>query len=141
MTALAYLLALAVIGQAAAEVVDLSCSDNATCIENLTKEFVRNLRQKKTVRLFDTLTVEPLRRTRQSRSYQSPLARFLEGHAFSLDVSDYSFRLSKPEERSDAVELEVFEGRSTKGEFFFLILAGMIYTACSAVSKKAVFCG
>lgn len=116
MTALKYLLALAVIGQATAEVVDLSCSDNATCIDNLTKEFVRNLRQKKTVRLFDTLTVEPLSRTRQARSYESPLTRFLEGHAFSLDVSDYSLRLSKSEQPNEAIELEVFEGRSTKGE-------------------------
>lgn len=122
MTALVYLLALAVLGQAAAEVVDLSCSDNATCIENLTKEFVRSLRQKKAVRLFDTLTVEPLVRVRQARSHQSPLERFLEGHAFGLDLNDYSFRLSKPEQRNDAIELEVFEGRSTKGKWHTKII-------------------
>lgn len=121
MTPLVLLFAL-VVGKTAAEgVVDLKCSDNATCLDNLTKEFVRSLRQQKTVRLFDYLTIEPLGRTRAARSSQGPVARFLENHAFSFDWNDLSFRLAKPQNRNDAVELEIFEGRTAKGELKFVL--------------------
>lgn len=117
MTAIVCLIAL-LAASAAGEVVDLSCSDNATCIDGMAKEFVRSLRQQKSVRLFDVITVEPLGRTREARSSEGPVARFLGNHALSFDWSDFSFRFSKPEQRSDAVELEIFEGRASKGKIY-----------------------
>ncbi|XP_011554423.3 uncharacterized protein LOC105385700 [Plutella xylostella] len=112
MTPIVFLMML-VVSRAAAEVVELSCSDNATCIDGLAKEFVRSIREQKTVRLFDVLTIEPLQR-RQARSSQGLLSRFLSGHAFSFDWNDFQFRLSRPEQRSDAMELEVFESRGAR---------------------------
>ncbi|XP_031764117.1 uncharacterized protein LOC113514509 [Galleria mellonella] len=111
MTALLLLIAL-MLGHATA-VVELSCSDNATCIENMTREMFRNLRQQRSVKLFDVFTIEPLG-TRQARSNESPLSRFLSNHAFSFDWADFTFRVAKPQDRSDVLDLEVFEGRSAK---------------------------
>lgn len=111
MTAIVYLIALVVVAEVRGA-VELNCSDNATCIDNMAKEFVRSMRQQKAVRLFDLLTIEPLPMRREGRSKQGVLSKFFNTHAFSFDWSDFSFRLSRPEHRSDAVALEVFEGRS-----------------------------
>ncbi|XP_013185011.1 uncharacterized protein LOC106130661 [Amyelois transitella] len=111
MTAIVLLFAL-VLGHAAA-VIELSCSDNATCIDNLAREVVKNLKQQKAVRVFDSLTIEPLGR-RQARSNDGPLTRFLKNHAFSYDWGDLTFRVSKPEDRNDVLDLELFEDRSAK---------------------------
>ncbi|KAM3957964.1 uncharacterized protein ACR2FA_008001 [Aphomia sociella] len=109
MTPLILLIAL-MVGHSTA-VVQLSCSDNATCIDHMAKEMFRSLREQRSVKLFDTLTIEPLGR-RQARSNESPLSRFLNNHAFSFDWADFTFRVAKPQDRSDVLDLEVFEGRS-----------------------------
>ncbi|XP_053619789.1 uncharacterized protein LOC128680575 isoform X2 [Plodia interpunctella] len=111
MTAIVFLFAL-ILGHAAA-VIELSCSDNATCIDNLAREVVKNLKQQKSVKVFDSLTIEPLGR-RQARSNEGPLTKFLKNHAFSYDWGDFTFRVSKPEDRSDVLDLELFEVRSAK---------------------------
>ncbi|XP_049880620.1 uncharacterized protein LOC126377043 isoform X2 [Pectinophora gossypiella] len=112
MTPAALLIAAALLGQARA-VVHLSCSDNATCIENLTNEFVRSVRQQKTVRLFDALTVEPLG-TWQKRSSEGLLEKILNNNAFSFDWNDYTFRIWKAQDKNDALDLEVYESRTAK---------------------------
>lgn len=68
------------------------------------------------------LTIEPVERTRQARVNQGWLSKFLESHAFSFDWNDWSFRLSKPEDRSGVLDLEVFESRTAKGEWYILVL-------------------
>ncbi|XP_048001450.1 uncharacterized protein LOC125238218 [Leguminivora glycinivorella] len=110
------LIACMVVAQARAGIVELSCSDNATCIENMAREFVRSMRQQRAVRVFDVLTIEPVMTSgmRQARSRQGFLSKFLESHAFSFDWNDWSFRLTKPEERSGVVDLEVYESRTAK---------------------------
>lgn len=115
MTAAAFVIAAALLSQAQASVVELSCSDNATCIENMAREFVRNIRQQKAVRLFDMLTVEPLT-TRQARSNEGPMSKFLQSHAFSFDWNDYTFKLWKALDRNDAMDVEIYEGRSATGK-------------------------
>ncbi|CAG9794887.1 unnamed protein product [Diatraea saccharalis] len=114
MTPLVLLFALA-LGHVTAGVVELNCSDNATCIEHMLKQTARSLRQQKTVKLFDTITIEPLKR-RQARSHDGPLARFSKSHAFSFDWNDFEFRLTRPEGRSDVLDLEVYESRDAKGK-------------------------
>lgn len=116
MAAAAFLIAAAILGHVRAGVVELNCSDNSTCIDNMAKEFMRSIRQQKTVRLFDMLTVEPMQRTRQARSHEGLLSRFLQSHAFSFDWNDYTFKLWKAQDRNDALDLEVFESRTAKGE-------------------------
>ncbi|XP_061723361.1 uncharacterized protein LOC133529624 isoform X1 [Cydia pomonella] len=110
------LIACMVVAQAGAGIVELNCSDNATCIEHMAREFVRSMRQQRAVRVFDALTIEPvaMKGLRQARSRQGFLSRFLESHAFSFDWNDWSFRLTKPEERSGVVDLEVYESRTAK---------------------------
>ncbi|XP_063834690.1 uncharacterized protein LOC135083875 isoform X2 [Ostrinia nubilalis] len=95
-------------------VVELSCSDNATCIEQMLKDTARSLRQQKTVRLFDALTIEPLG-MRSARANESPLTRFTKNHAFSFDWNEYTFRVTRPQGRSDVMDLEIYESRSAKG--------------------------
>ncbi|XP_063834692.1 uncharacterized protein LOC135083875 isoform X4 [Ostrinia nubilalis] len=94
-------------------VVELSCSDNATCIEQMLKDTARSLRQQKTVRLFDALTIEPLG-MRSARANESPLTRFTKNHAFSFDWNEYTFRVTRPQGRSDVMDLEIYESRSAK---------------------------
>ncbi|XP_052744983.1 uncharacterized protein LOC112053142 isoform X3 [Bicyclus anynana] len=113
MTSLIYLVALALLGQARSEVVELNCSDNATCIDNMAREFVRSMRHQKAVKIFDLFTIEPVE-SRQARSIQDPITRFMTTHAFSFDWNDFTFRFSNPEGRSDAMDLEVLESRSAK---------------------------
>ncbi|CAG9569470.1 unnamed protein product [Danaus chrysippus] len=115
MTPLIYFVTLALLGQARSDVVELNCSDNATCIDNMAKELVRSLRQQKSVKLFDLLTVEPLG-NRQARSSKDPLTKLLTTHGISFDWNDFTFRFSNPEGRSDALDLEVFESRSVKDD-------------------------
>ncbi|CAG4964244.1 unnamed protein product [Parnassius apollo] len=115
MTTFIYFIAFVLLGQVGAELVELKCSDNATCIENLGRKLYTSIRQHKTVRLFDLLTIEPLR-TRHARSNQGPLTRLLTSHAISFDWDDFTFRLSNPEDKSDSLDLEVFENRSSKDE-------------------------
>lgn len=122
MTAIVLLIACMVLGHARAAVVELNCSDNATCIDFMAKEFARSMRQQRPVRIFDVLTIEPVERTRQARANQGWLSKFLESHAFSFDWNDWSFRLSKPEDRSGVLDLEVFESRTAKGEWYILVL-------------------
>ncbi|KAL4708491.1 hypothetical protein ACJJTC_014099 [Scirpophaga incertulas] len=112
MTPLVFLVAL-VFGHVSAGVVELSCSDNATCIDHMLKEAARSLRQQKSVRLFDSLTIEPLK-VRRGRSNDSPLARFTKNNAFSFDWNDYTFRVTRPQDKSDVLDLEVYESRSAK---------------------------
>lgn len=117
MASLIYLVALALLGQARSEVVEIGCNDNATCIDNMVKTFVRSLRQQKAVKLFDLVTIEPVE-SRQARSNLDPLTRFLTSHAFSVDWNDFTFRFSNPEGRSDAMDLEILqESRSAKGVY------------------------
>lgn len=118
MSSLVYIVALALFSQVRAGIVDLNCSDNATCIDNMAKELIQSLRQQKTVRLFDTFTIEPLK-NRQARSILDPLTRLISTHAISFDWNDFTFRFSNPEGRSDALDLEVFESRSVKGKETF----------------------
>ncbi|XP_046973209.1 uncharacterized protein LOC124539894 isoform X1 [Vanessa cardui] len=113
MTSLIYVIAFALLGQARSGLVELNCSDNATCIDHMAKEFVRSLRQQKTIKLFDILTIEPIG-NKQARSNQDPLTRLITTHAISFDWNDFTFRFSNPEDRSDALDLEVFESRSVK---------------------------
>ncbi|XP_039760721.1 uncharacterized protein LOC120634296 [Pararge aegeria] len=113
MTSLIYLVALALLGQARSEVIELNCSDNATCIDNMARAFVRSIRQQKPVKMFDLFTIEPVE-SRQARSSQDPLTRFITTHAVSIDWNDFTFRFSNPEGRNDAMDLEVFESRSAK---------------------------
>ncbi|CAK1594307.1 unnamed protein product [Parnassius mnemosyne] len=115
MTALIYFVAFVLLGQVGAELVELNCSDNATCIENLERNLYTSIKQHKTVRLFDVLTIEPLR-TRHARSNQSPLTRFLTSHAISFDWNDFTFRFSNAEDKNDSLDLEVFENRSSNDE-------------------------
>ncbi|XP_069362984.1 uncharacterized protein Osi4 isoform X3 [Maniola hyperantus] len=117
MASLIYLVALALlaqVSQASAEVVELNCSDNATCIDNMAREFMRSLRQQKAVKLFDLFTIEPIES--QARSNKSPLTRFLTSHAISIDWNDFTFRFSNPQGRSEAMDLEVLESRSAKDD-------------------------
>lgn len=114
MTSLIYIVAFALLGQARG-IVELKCSDNATCIDNMAKEFVRSMREQKAVRIFDLITIEPLGNSRQARSGQDPLTRLITTHAISFDWNDFTFRFSNPQDRSDALDLEVFENRSAKG--------------------------
>lgn len=114
MTPLVFLFALT-LGHVTAGVVELSCSDNATCIESMLKETARSLRQQKTVRLFDALTIEPLN-TRQARANDAPLTRFTKNHAFSFDWNDYTFRVTRPKNNDDVMDLEIYESRSAKGK-------------------------
>ncbi|KOB73293.1 Uncharacterized protein OBRU01_10959 [Operophtera brumata] len=87
--------------------VDLSCSDNATCIEELARDLVRSLRQQKAVRLFDAVTIEPLA-TRQGRSREG-LWSFIESNAVSFDWNDFTFKVSVPRDgRDDALDLEMY---------------------------------
>ncbi|KAI5645736.1 hypothetical protein NE865_02403 [Phthorimaea operculella] len=114
MAATAFLIAAALLGPARAAVVELSCSDNATCFENLANDFVRSVRQQKTVRLFDTLLVEPLN-TRQARSSEGLLESIFNHNAFSFDWSPYTFRIWKDQNRNDgALDFEVWESRTAK---------------------------
>lgn len=115
MTALTYVIAFSLMALAEAEVVDLKCSDNATCIDSLPRKLYTSIKQHKTVRLFDVLTIEPLR-SRQARSNQGPLTRLLTSHAISFNWNDFTFRFSNPEDKYDSMDLEVFENRSSKGE-------------------------
>ena len=94
-------------------VVELDCSDNATCVEHVTKDLIKNLRQQKAVKIFDLMTIEPLGR-RQGRASRGLLTKFLEGHAFSFDWNDFTFRISQPRDGSDNLELEVYESRTAK---------------------------
>lgn len=114
MIPLIFVVASALLGQARSGLVELNCSDNATCIDHMAKEFVRSLRQEKTIKLFDLFTIEPLG-NRQGRSNKDPLTRLITTHAISFDWNDFTFRFSNPEDRSDALDLEVFESRSVKG--------------------------
>ncbi|XP_041985536.1 uncharacterized protein LOC121737870 [Aricia agestis] len=107
------LVLLALLGLVRSEVVDISCSDNATCIENIPRTLVRSIRQRKTVRLFDTFTIEPLNR-QAARGNLDPLSRLVMNHAISFDWEDFTFRFSAPEGRSDALDLEVLESRTVK---------------------------
>ncbi|XP_047512799.1 uncharacterized protein LOC125054773 isoform X2 [Pieris napi] len=109
---LIYLFAFALVGQARA-LVELNCSDNATCIDFMTREFVRSIRQRKAVKLFDTFTIEPVENARQARS-KDPLTRLLTSHAISFDWNDFTFKFSNTEDKSDALDLEVYESRTAK---------------------------
>ncbi|CAK1541111.1 unnamed protein product [Leptosia nina] len=109
---LSYLITFALVSQARA-LVELNCSDNATCIDYMAREFVRSIRQQKAVRLFDTFTIEPIGNARQARS-KDPLTRLLTSHAISFDWSDFTFKFSNTEDKSDALDLEVYESRTAK---------------------------
>ncbi|XP_013165455.1 PREDICTED: uncharacterized protein LOC106116241 isoform X1 [Papilio xuthus] len=110
-----YIIAVLLISQVNSEVVELSCADNATCLNHLGRQLYTSIKQHKTVRLFDLITIEPIR-TRESRSYKGPLTRLLTSHAISFDWNDFTFRLSNPEDKDDSMDLEVFENRSSKDE-------------------------
>ncbi|XP_072935331.1 uncharacterized protein [Epargyreus clarus] len=113
MTAFIYLVALTALSQVNARIVELSCSDNATCIDNMAKELARSVRQQKTVRLFDLFTLEPLN-NRQARSNVDPLTRMLKSYAISFDWNDFTFRFSNPDDDKQTLDLEVLESRSVK---------------------------
>ncbi|XP_045506501.1 uncharacterized protein LOC123702761 isoform X1 [Colias croceus] len=113
MTVLLYIVAFALVGQARG-LVELNCSDNSTCIDNMVREFVRSIREQKAVRLFDTFTIEPLGNVRQARAYKDPLTRLLASHAISFDWNDFTFTFSNTQDKSDALDLEVYESRTAK---------------------------
>ncbi|CAH0597876.1 unnamed protein product [Chrysodeixis includens] len=93
-------------------IVELDCSDNATCIDHMAKEILRSLKEQKSVKVFNALTIEPLRTT-QARSKDWWLTNFLDSHSFSFDLSDYTFKLS-PADGNDALDLEIYQGRTAK---------------------------
>uniref|UniRef100_A0A2A4K425 Uncharacterized protein n=1 Tax=Heliothis virescens TaxID=7102 RepID=A0A2A4K425_HELVI len=111
MNPLALLVAFMLMGDVRA-IVELNCSDNATCIDHMAKEILRSLKQQKSVKVFNVLTIEPLR-TRQARSKDWWLTNFFDSHAFSFDLSDYTFKLSQAD-GGDALDLEIYEGRTAK---------------------------
>ncbi|VVC93276.1 unnamed protein product [Leptidea sinapis] len=111
MTALLYLAAFALLGQTNA-IVELNCSDNATCIEQMATEFISSIRQQKAVRLFDTFTIEPLGNLRQARGHKDPLTQMLTSHAISFDWNDFTFKFSNVEDKSEAMDLEIYESRT-----------------------------
>ncbi|XP_038219433.1 uncharacterized protein LOC119837760 isoform X2 [Zerene cesonia] len=113
MTVLLCIVAFALVGQARG-LVELNCSDNSTCIDNMVGEFVRSIREQKAVRLFDTFTIEPLRNARQAKAYKDPLTRLLTSHAISFDWNDFTFSFSNTQDKSDALDLEVYESRTAK---------------------------
>lgn len=97
-------------------IVELDCSDNATCINNMAKEIIQSVRQQRTLKLFNVLTIEPLQSRQakiKSRSMDSWLETFLDGNAFSFDWNDYTFRLSQADD-SNALDLEIYKGRTAK---------------------------
>lgn len=105
------LLVCLLIGSAAAE---LSCSENATCIEGLAREVIRSLQQRRAVRLFNTITIEPLARHGRSRE---GLWSWIENNAVSFDWSDFTFKVSVPRDgRDDALDLEMYESRTAAGK-------------------------
>lgn len=112
MNPLAFLVAFMLMGNVRA-IVELNCSDNSTCIDHMAKEILRSLKQQKSVRVFNVLTIEPLK-TRQARSKDWWLTNFLDSHAFSFDWSDYTFKVS-PTDGNDALDLEIYDGRTAKG--------------------------
>lgn len=118
MNPLALLVAFMLMGDVRA-IVELDCSDNATCIDHMAKELMRSLKQQKSVKVFNVLTIEPLR-TRQARSKDWWLTNFLDSHAFSFDLSDYTFKVSRSDV-SDALDLEIYEGRTAKGRMLQLL--------------------
>ncbi|CAH0697227.1 unnamed protein product [Spodoptera exigua] len=118
MNPLALLVAFMLMGNVRA-IVELNCSDNATCIDHMAKEILRSLKEQKSVRVFNVLTIEPLR-TRQARSKDWWLTNFLDSHAFSFDWNDYTFRLSQVDGRNDALDLEIYDGRTAKEGFFLM---------------------
>lgn len=94
--------------------VDLTCSDNATCIEEMGRDLVKSLREQKAVRLFELFTIEPLAK-RQGRSSKG-LWGLVQNNALSFDWSDFTFKFTMPEDgRDDALDMEMFEYRSVKG--------------------------
>ncbi|PZC78343.1 uncharacterized protein LOC110375923 [Helicoverpa armigera] len=111
MNPLALLVAFMLMGDVRA-IVELNCSDNATCIDNMAKEILRSLKQQKSVKVFNVLTIEPLR-TRQARSEDWWLTNFFDSHAFSFDLSDYTFKLAQTD-GGDALDLEIYQGRTAK---------------------------
>ncbi|KAJ8709518.1 hypothetical protein PYW08_009522 [Mythimna loreyi] len=111
MNPLALLVAFMLMGHVRAT-VDLNCSDNATCIDHMAKEILSSLKQQKSVKVFDVLTIEPLK-TRQARSKDWWLTNFFDSHAFSFDWNDYTFRLSQAD-GNDALDLEIYKGRTAK---------------------------
>lgn len=93
--------------------VDLSCSDNATCVEEVARDVLRSLRQRKAIRLFDAVTIEPL--ARQGRS-TGGLWSLIENNAVSFDWSDFTFKVSVPTDgRDDALDLKMYESRTAAG--------------------------
>nr|XP_037876667.1 uncharacterized protein LOC101740498 isoform X2 [Bombyx mori] len=112
MSPLVLLLAFVLVGDVRA-IVELDCNDNATCIEQIPKQLIVNLRQKKAVKIFDLITIEPLA-TRQARSSQDLWTRFLENHAVSFDLLDYTFQITPREDNTNALNFEVFESRTAK---------------------------
>lgn len=96
--------------------VEFDCSDNATCVNHIAKDLIKNLRQQKAVNIFDLMTIEPTGR-RQGKASRGLLRKFLENHAFSFDWNDFTFRISQPKEATDMLELEVYESRTAKGRF------------------------
>lgn len=112
MNPLALLVAFMLMGDVRA-IVELDCSDNATCIDHMAKEILRSLKQQKSVKVFNVLTIEPLK-TRQARSKDWWLTNFLDSHAFSFDWNDYTFKISQAD-RDDAFDLEIYDGRTAKG--------------------------
>ncbi|XP_047036203.1 uncharacterized protein LOC124641968 [Helicoverpa zea] len=111
MNPLALLVAFMLMGDVRA-IVELNCSDNATCIDNMAKEILRSLKQQKSVKVFNVLTIEPLR-MRQARSEDWWLTNFFDSHAFSFDLSDYTFKLAQTD-GGDALDLEIYQGRTAK---------------------------
>lgn len=100
---------------------ELDCSDNATCVEQLARNLIRNLRERRAVKLFDTLTIEPLSR-RQARASKS-IWDFVQDHAVSFDWNDFTFRLTVPEDgRDDVLDLEMYESRTAKGKHNNIII-------------------
>lgn len=103
------LLACLLVGGVSA-VVDLRCSENAACLERVANEVVRNLRQHRGVRIFDAVTIEPLAR-RQGRSTEG-LWSLITNNAVSFDWSDFTFKVSVPDGRDDALDLKMYESRT-----------------------------
>lgn len=105
------LLVCLLIGSATA--ADLSCSENATCIEGLARDVLRSLRQRKAVRLSSSVMIEPLER--QGRS-TGGLWSLIENNAVSFDWSDFTFKVSVPKDgRDDALDLQMYESRTAAG--------------------------
>lgn len=102
-------------------VYQLACSDNATCINDMTEELIKGVRENRTVNVFDMFIVEPMKSvTVEGRSNEGGLARFFNTHSFKFDFGRYGIRVAKAASKSASLALEIVHNspRQEEGESF-----------------------